>query len=142
MSIDAILALRGDAARGKTVTTRCLMCHAINGTGAEVGPALDGWGRGKSPDVIARAIVQPSAEIAQGYDATEIRTNDGLRIQGLLIKEGDPLMMRSQGGITQIIPASRVAGRRRLGSSLMMTPAALGLTAQNVADLIAFLRAN
>ena len=39
-----------------------------------------------------------------------MRTKDGLTIQGLLIKQGDPLMMRSMGGLTQIIPADRVAG--------------------------------
>ena len=118
------------------------MCHSIGGTGAELGPALDGWGRGKSAEVIATALVRPSAEIAQGYDGTEIRTKDGLTIQGVLIKEGDPLMMRSMGGITQIIPADRVATRRRMPESLMMSAAQLGLTAQDVADLVAFLRSN
>ena len=121
------------------------MCHAVGGTGAELGPALDGWGRGKSAEVIATALVRPSAEIAQGYDGTELKTKDGLTIQGLLIKQGDPLMMRSMGGITQIIPADRVAGRRRMQESLMMSAAQLGLTAQDVADLVrscAFLRSN
>ena len=142
LSIEEIVALPGDAARGKNVVTRCLMCHAVGGTGADVGPALDGWGRGKSAEVIARAIVRPSAEIAQGYDGAELRTTDGLTIQGILIKQGDPLMMRSQGGITQIIPAKRVAQRRRMMESLMTSPATLGLTARDVADLIAFLRVN
>jgi putative membrane-bound dehydrogenase-like protein len=142
LSIEEIVALPGNAARGKDVATRCYMCHTVGGVGAEFGPALDGWGRGKSPEVIARAIVQPNAEIAQGYDGTELKTTDGLTIQGLLIMQGDPLMMRSRGGITQIIPAGRVGSRRRMTESLMMSPASLGLTAQNVADLIAFLRAN
>ena len=142
LSIDEIARLTGDASRGKTTAARCLMCHAINGTGAELGPALDGWGRGKSPEVIATAIVRPSAEVAHGYEATEIVTKDGPTIQGVLIKEGDPLMMRSMGGLTQIIPVDRVASRRRLPESLMMSAAQLGLTAQDVADLVAFLRAN
>jgi putative heme-binding domain-containing protein len=139
-SVEEIVGLSGDAARGKNTITRCLMCHAVEGTGAEVGPALDNWGRGKSAEVIATAIVRPNAEIAHGYEGTEIRTKDGLTIQGLLIKEGDPLMMRSMGGITQIIPADRVASRRRMPGSLMMGPAQLGLTAQDVADLVALLR--
>jgi putative membrane-bound dehydrogenase-like protein len=142
LSIDEIVRLTGDAARGKTTAARCLMCHAVGGTGAELGPALDGWGRGKSADVIATALVRPNAEIALGYDGTELRTKDGLTIQGVLIKQGDPLMMRSMGGVTQIIPADRVASRRRIPQSLMMTAAQLGLTAQDVADLIAFLRSN
>ena len=60
----------------------------------------------------------------------------------MLIKDGDPLMMRSMGGVTQIIPANRVAARRRMKESLMMGAAQLGLTAQDVADLVAFLRGN
>jgi putative membrane-bound dehydrogenase-like protein len=137
--VQDVTKLTGDPARGKNTATRCLMCHAINGTGAELGPALDGWARGKSPDVIATAIVRPDAEIAHGYDGTEIKTKDGLTIQGVLIKEGDPLMMRSMGGITQIIPADRVASRRRMAESLMMSASQLNLTAQDVADLVAFL---
>jgi putative membrane-bound dehydrogenase-like protein len=142
LSVDQIVRLTGDAARGKNAATRCLMCHAIGGVGAELGPALDGWGRGKSAEVIATALVQPSAELAQGYEGMELKTKDGLTIQGLLIKQGDPLMMRSMGEVTQIIPADRVAARRRMTESLMMSAAQLGLSAQDVADLVAFLRDN
>ncbi len=142
LSVDDIVRLTGDPARGKTVTAACLMCHAIGGAGAELGPALDGWGRGKSADVVATALVRPGADIAQGYDGTEVKTKDGLTIQGLLIKEGDPLMMRSMGNVTQIIPADRIAARRRMTQSLMLSAAQLGLTAQDVADIVAFLRSN
>ena len=143
LSVEDVVKLTGNAARGKEVSTRCVMCHSIAGTGADFGPALDGWGQGKSPDVIATAIVRPSADIAQGYDGVEIKTKDNLTIQGLLIKDGDPVMMRSMGGVTQIIPADRIAPpRRRMAESLMMSAAQLGLTAQDVADLVAFLRGN
>jgi putative membrane-bound dehydrogenase-like protein len=140
ISIDEVLTLTGDPARGRDTAMRCVMCHAIDGAGPEVGPALDGWARGKSDRVIATAIVHPDAEIAHGFGGTEIRTTDGLLIQGLLIKEGDPLMMRSTGGLTQIIPADRVASRERMARSLMPSAAQLGLTAQDVADLVAFMR--
>jgi putative heme-binding domain-containing protein len=140
LPMDEITKLTGDAGRGKTTATRCQMCHSIGGAGADLGPTLDGWGRGKSAEVIATAIVNPSAEIAHGYEGTEIRTKDGVTIQGVLLKEGDPLMMRSMGGISQIIPGDRVAQRGRYPGSLMMSAAQLGLTAQDVADLVAFLR--
>ena len=73
ISVDESARLTGDAARGKETATRCLMCHAIGGTGADLGPALDGWGRGKSADVVATAIVTPSAEIAFGYEGMELQ---------------------------------------------------------------------
>ena len=142
LDLAQIANMTGDAARGKTTSTRCMMCHSIGGTGAEFGPALDGWGQGKSAEVIARAIVRPSAEIAHGYDGIELKSKDGLTIQGVLIKEGDPLMIRNMGGVTQIVPLDRVATRRRMPESLMMSAAQLGLTAQDVADLVAFLRGN
>jgi putative membrane-bound dehydrogenase-like protein len=139
ISVDEVVRLKGDAARGRTTAVRCVMCHVVDDAGAEVGPSLDGWARGKSAEVIANAIVNPDAEIAHGYNGTELRTVDGLTIQGLLIKEGDPLMMRSMGGLTQIIPADRVKSRSRMKQSLMMSAAQLGLTAQDVADLVAFM---
>ena len=74
LSVDEIAKLTGNAARGKETVTRCLMCHTVNGTGAELGPALDGWGRGKSATVVATAIVTPSSEIAFGYEGH--RTED------------------------------------------------------------------
>ena len=139
--IEEILGMTGDAARGNQALARCLMCHAVGGIGADLGPALDGWGRGKSAAVIATALVNPNADIAHGYEGTELRTHDGLTIQGLLIKQGDPLMMRSMGNVTQLIPANRVAAQRRMSESLMLSAAQLGLNAQDVADLVALLRA-
>jgi putative heme-binding domain-containing protein len=142
LSLQRIAALQGDAARGKETVARCQICHQVAGVGAELGPALDGWGRGKSAEVIATAIVRPDAEIAHGYDGWELRTNEGLTIQGVLIKQGDPLMMRSMGGVTQIVPLDRVGSRRRVQGSLMMSAAQLQLTEQDVADLVAFLSRN
>lgn len=140
LTVDQVARLTGNAQRGREAANQCLMCHTIGGAGAELGPALDGWGRGKSAEVIAAALIDPNAEIALGFGGTEIRTKDGLLIQGLLLKQGEPLMMRSMGGITQIIPSDRVAARRNMGTSLMMSAAQLGLTAQDVADVVAFLR--
>ncbi len=90
--------------------------------------------------MIATAIVDPNADIAQGYNGTEIRTKDGLTIQGMLIKQDAPIMMRSMGGVTQIIPEARIEARRAALRTLMMSPSQMNLTAQDVADLVAFLR--
>jgi hypothetical protein len=43
------------------------------------------------------------------------------------------------GGLTQVIPANRVASRRQLPGSLMMSASHLAMTNQDVADLVAFL---
>ena len=137
-----ILQLTGDAERGKIAAQRCVLCHQIGGVGVEVGPGLDGWGRGQTAEVIANSIVNPSTDIAHGYDGTEIKTKDGKTIHGLLIKDSNPFIIVSMGGVTQIVPGGQIASREKMNRSLMLNAAQLGLSAQDVADLVAYLKGN
>ncbi|MCB1064665.1 MAG: c-type cytochrome [Verrucomicrobiae bacterium] len=141
-SIADILKLPGDAERGKVAAARCQLCHQIGGAGMEVGPTLDGWGRNQTSEVIANSIVNPSTDISHGYDGTEIKTKDDKTIHGLLIKDSDPFIITSMGGVTQIVPGAKIKKRSKMDRSLMLSAAQLGLSAQDVADLVAFLKAN
>ena len=51
-----------------------------------------------------------------------------------------PVVIQSAGGLTQLIPKERIEGRRDFKRSLMYDPVTLGLTAQDIADLSAWLR--
>jgi putative heme-binding domain-containing protein len=135
-----IAKLRGDAKRGAVAAGACLMCHRIQGKGVDYGPALDGFASRQTRDVVITAIVNPSNDIAHGYDGTEITLNDGRKIHGLVMSGGNPLIVQSTGGVTQMIPASQVKERKRLGRSLMLNADQLGLNAQQVADIAAYLR--
>jgi len=84
--------------------------------------------------------VNPSNDIAHGYDGSEITLVDGRKVHGLVLSGGNPLVIQSTGGVTQLIPASMVKERKRLGRSLMMGADQLGLTAQQVADIAEFLK--
>ena len=86
-------------------------------------------------DVVITAIVNPSNDIAHGYEGAEITLTDGRKIHGLVLSGGNPLIVQSTGGVTQMIPASQVKERKRLGRSLMLSADQLGLTAQQVADI-------
>lgn len=46
----------------------CLACHVLEGEGAEVGPPFDGIGARRDAAHIRRSIVEPDAEIAEGYE--------------------------------------------------------------------------
>lgn len=139
-SASEVLKLAGNPKSGASVATRCVMCHEINGQGVEFGPSLTGWGRNQPSDVIAEALLNPSKDIAHGYDGQEIVTRDGVTIHGMVLSEGDILIVRSMGGQTQFIPKSRIKSRRPLGRSLMISATQLGMTPQDVADVVAFLR--
>jgi len=136
------LTLKGDAQKGEITSNRCIMCHQFNGTGADFGPNLKGWGAGQTPDVIARAIIAPSADIAHGYSGSGVALKKGGHIHGLVVNNGDPLIITSTGGITQMIPRNRLKSKRpyKLKHSLMLSADQLALTPQDVADLVAFLK--
>lgn len=137
-----LLAMKGDPVNGKAVALRCVMCHQVGGQGVSYGPALDGWGKTQTREVIFESIIDPSASIAHGYKGTEIVTKDGKTIHGLVISNGNPKMVRSMGGLTQTIPRSRIKSEKGLGRSLMMSAAQLGISTEDLVDLVAYLKAN
>ena len=135
-----IAKLRGDAKRGAVAAGACLMCHRIKGQGVDYAPALDGFASRQTRDVVITAIVNPSNDIAHGYEGAEITLADGKKIHGLVLSGGNPLIVQSTGGVTQMIPAGQVKERKRLGRSLMLSAEQLGLSAQQVADVVAYLK--
>lgn len=46
----------------------CSACHDLEGSGADLGPPLDGIGQRMSRGEIMQAILEPNAEIAEGYE--------------------------------------------------------------------------
>lgn len=138
--IATIVAMKGDAARGEQLATACQVCHRIGNKGVEYAPNLTGWARRQTTEVLLQSIINPSADIAQGFGGTEITTKDGLVIHGVVMSDGDPLVVQSQGGIVQTVPASRIASRKGLKRSLMLSAEQMGLAAQDLADLVAYLR--
>jgi mono/diheme cytochrome c family protein len=71
----------GSAEAGRAVFTSagCGACHtfAPAGTSGSVGPDLDEVLQGKDPEFIRQSIVDPNAEIAQGYSAGVMPQNFG-----------------------------------------------------------------
>jgi putative heme-binding domain-containing protein len=116
------------------------LCHQIKGQGFDFGPALDGFASRQTRDVVITANVNPSNDIAHGYDGTELALTFGKKVHGMVLSGGNPLIVQSTGGATQMIPAALIKERKRLGRSLMLSADQLGLTAQQVADIVAYLK--
>ncbi len=138
-----VLSKTGDAAKGAALALRCIMCHQINGNGPAYGPELKGWASRQSREALVRSIVNPSADIALGYEGVTLKLKAGAgAIDGRLLSNNDPIVITSTGGITQLIPKERVSGgQTKMTRSLMMSGEQLGLSAQDVADVAAFLAA-
>ncbi len=140
VKLEDVLKLQGNAKNGQQLVTRCVMCHQVNGQGVEFGPNLEGWGRSQPGEIIAQALINPSKDIAHGYDGQEIVTKDGVTIHGMALTEGDIMIVRSMGGQNQYVARSRIKSRRKLPHSMMLNATQLGLSAQDVADVVAYLR--
>jgi putative membrane-bound dehydrogenase-like protein len=140
--IEDLLKMNGNATRGKATAQRCVMCHTVGDNGVNFGPSLNGWGKTQTRDVIFRSIIDPNSDIAHGYNGSEINLKDGRKIHGLLLKDSDPYIILSMGGVQQIVPKNQVKNVSKLKHSLMMSGAQLGLTAQDLADVVAYLKSN
>lgn len=46
----------------------CIGCHGINGAAVPIGPSFDGLGSRHTADYIRRGILDPNADIAEGFD--------------------------------------------------------------------------
>jgi putative heme-binding domain-containing protein len=138
--ITRVLALKGDAKVGEKTIMRCTMCHEVNGQGPQYGPPLKGWGQTQSLEAIATSIIMPSADIAHGFRGDQITLHDGKIVHGL-VQQGDPHIVSSTGGVVQLIPASKVKQIDRMPRSLMLSAGQLNLTDQEIADIIAYMKA-
>lgn len=141
LDVQEVVALKGDVARGQMSIARCYMCHQVNGTGVDFGPALDQWGLGRSAEAIATAIIHPNEGIAHGFEGTEIVTKDGHTIQGFSLFAGGSSILKVMGGGELSVSRKDIKSSEPLEKSLMMSAGQLGLANQDVADIAAYLKA-
>ena len=82
---------KGDAAGGKQVFTAqgCGSCHTFKPAAAtgKVGPNLDEALTGKDAEFIHESIVNPNAEVAQGFSAGIMPQNYGQQLSGKQIAD-------------------------------------------------------
>ena len=140
LKVADIAKLSGDPHKGKTTIMRCSMCHEVNGIGVNFGPRLQGWAAKQSKNAVIHAIVNPSQGIAHGFGGTEYVLKNGSILHGITEAHGDPAIVLSQGGLSQMVPRSKVRASKPMKRSLMLSAEQLGMTAQDVADVVAFMK--
>lgn len=121
---------------------RCAACHRLFFKGGSVGPDLTSYQRDHLGTLLT-SILDPSAEIREGYAAVEVETLDGRTLAGFLIERDERMTtLRSLDGQDQVLPAAEVLSVRPTGRSLMPEGLLDGLSADQLRDFFAFLRSS
>ena len=133
--------------QGKSVfaAAQCYKCHRMGVQGGILGPDLTAaGGRFSTKDLIV-SMVEPSAEVSDQYGATQFLTDDGRVVIGRVVNmSGTKLRvmtnMLDPSGLSEVdreqIESTRPAQASMMPSGLLDT-----FTAEEIADLIAYLRA-
>jgi uncharacterized repeat protein (TIGR03806 family) len=141
----AVLALRGDAQRGRAVfadnpAAQCKTCHRVGDTGQSVGPDLDKIGAKYDRAAMLEQILEPSRTIEPQYTAYLVEMKDGRVLTGLVAqKTAREVVLREAQGKSARVPAVEIERLVPQARSLMPELLLRDLTAQQVADLLEYL---
>ena len=147
IQVDQLLAIEGDPQRGQqlflqTAGVACKNCHRIGKEGPEIGPDLTGIGKKLTPAQLLESILEPSKRIDPKYVTYLAETDEGRLVTGLLVKrDADQIVLRDVQNKLIAIPADQVEQLVPQRKSLMPELLLRDMTAQQVADLLAYLGA-
>ncbi|RRA98558.1 PVC-type heme-binding CxxCH protein [Larkinella rosea] len=141
LSMKNITALKGDEAAGLAVfKANCTTCHRHGKQGKDIGPELTKIHQKFDRNGLLDAILNPSAGLAFGYEPWLITTKNGQTYYGFLISDGqDAIVVKDAAGQKHTIATGQVVSRKQYSTSLMPDPSSLGLSEQQLADLVAYL---
>jgi len=136
------LTMEGNARQGAAMYARlCLSCHQRDGRGVDVGPNLLSVA-GHAPEKLLVNIINPNADIQPGFHAYSCQLSDGEEIYGLIQAEtANSILFKVADGTIRTLLRKDIAALRGSAISLMPEGLETGLTPNDLADLIAFLRA-
>lgn len=132
----------GDARRGrKLFEDRCTICHAPTPPLLPIGPDLSSIGS-RTLSELAQAILDPNALVEPSHRAFFIDTQDDEAFTGILRGETDEVLeLLEVGGTTLIVPLVNTKSIRASNLSLMPEGLEAGLSPQDLANLLAYLKA-
>ncbi|MBL8889885.1 MAG: CPBP family intramembrane metalloprotease [Planctomycetaceae bacterium] len=130
---------QGDAARGKRIYAQqnCQLCHGQNG---RLGPSLAGVSRRFQRGEILKVILNPDSRITDRYRPLWIQKVDGTLFIGRPVYEStDAIILEDQQGQTWQLARDEIEWSRPAPRSLMPTGLMDNASAQDWADLWAYL---
>ena len=140
---DDLLMLAGDAKRGQTLFTgMCAVCHRIGQAGTDFGPDLSHIATKYQKPVLLEQILLPSKIIDPAWQITTLTLTGGEVLSGFITARTDTeITLRMAGGVTKNLSPKIIQKTETARVSAMPEGLLQSLTAQEAADLLAYLAA-
>lgn len=126
----------------KLFQKNCGKCHKLFGEGGQIGPDLTAFKRDDVGRMLVN-IVNPSAEIREGFETFLVVTEDGRTVNGFLAdQDNNVIVMRSADGQSITIERDNIDEMLPQKKSLMPEGLFEKLTEKEVRDLFSYLRSS
>jgi putative heme-binding domain-containing protein len=139
----ALLQTTGDSREGRKLFTRqsCIACHSVNPAEVQKGPYLGSVGNLFTRDQLITHIIDPAAEVAQGFQTHTLTRKDGTTLAGFTTKRTEQtLTIRDITGRSQVIPISEIASEKMTEGSMMPPGLVDTLSIKEFASLLDYLQ--
>ena len=140
--ISAIVASspKGDPAKGRLLfLATCGSCHKLNNEGGNVGPDLTGYERNNLNTVLIN-IIDPNADIREGYEVQQIVTTDGRTLEGRIQSRngGNITYQPPMGGRETTISANKIKKISARPTSIMPEHLLDKMSDQEIKDFFSY----
>jgi putative heme-binding domain-containing protein len=120
-------------------TERCALCHQLFHKGGRIGPNLTTYQRDDLSTMLP-SILDPNAEIREGYANYLVETKDGRALSGFIAaQDANVIALRGFDGEDLSLARPEILELKPTGMSLMPEGLLEGLTDQQLRDFFAYL---
>jgi putative heme-binding domain-containing protein len=124
----------------KLYLNSCGKCHVLFGEGGRIGPDLTSYKRDDVHTMLVN-VVNPSAQIREGFENYVLVTNDGRVLTGFIAEQDARIVViRGSEGQSVVVPRSNIEELAASPKSLMPEGVLKDLSEQQVRDLFSYLR--
>jgi putative heme-binding domain-containing protein len=135
------LRMGGVAERGHGIyETRCALCHQSGGDGNPIGMSLANSARLSREQMFIK-ILDPNRNLPRNSAQAILETKDGATLMGFVTEQNEKSITLCQpNGAGRVVGRQNIVSQDTLGISAMPEGLEAGLSAQDLADLIEYLK--
>jgi len=139
--LKVIDAAPGEPLAGRALfTQKCAKCHVLFAKGGKIGPDLTAYKRDDLQRILTN-VVNPSAEIREGFENYVVITVDGRILNGFLAdQDKQVVVLRGVDGQNITLKRDDIEEMKAVSQSLMPEELLNGMSEQQVRNLFAYLR--